>query len=79
MTSLAHDADLIGNNLCRTIHPQSFIAVAFIFSELDRGSFRPPLPVQKFEKKGGLDRVKVAPHSLKLLSFNGVVEPLCII
>ena len=60
MTSSAHDADLKGNNFRHTIHPQSFIAVAFIFSELDRGGFRsPPPPVQKIEKKPGLDRVNV--------------------
>ena len=62
MTSSAHDADLKGSNFRHTIHPQSFIAVAFIFSELDRGGFRspppPPPPVQKIEKKPGLDRVK---------------------
>ena len=37
MTSSAHDADLKGNNFKRTIYRQSFIAVAFIFSELDGG------------------------------------------
>ena len=37
MTSSAHDADLKGNNFRRTIYPQSSIAVAFIFSELDGG------------------------------------------
>ena len=58
MTSSAHDADLKGSNFRHTIHPQSFIAVAFIFSELDRGGFRSPPPVQKIEKKPGLDRVK---------------------
>ena len=52
-----HDADLR-----RTIHPQSFITVAFIFSELDGGgggggaSGASP-SVQKIEKKPGLDRV----------------------
>ena len=55
MTSSAHDADLKGNNFRPTIHPQIFISVAFIFSELDRGGFRgpappPPPPVQKIEK-----------------------------
>ena len=37
MTSSTHDADLKRNNFRRTIHPQSFITVAFIFSELDSG------------------------------------------
>ena len=37
MTSSTHDAYLKGNNFRRTIHPQSFISVAFIFSELDGG------------------------------------------
>ena len=58
MTSSAHDADLKGNYFRRTIHPLSFIAVAFIFSELDGGaSGAPPPPVQKIEKKPGQDRV----------------------
>ena len=43
--------------------PQGFIAVAFIFLELDRGwglpaEAVPYLLVQKVEKKPGLDRVK---------------------
>ena len=38
MTSSTHDEDLKGNNFSRTIHPQSFIAVAFIFLALDRGA-----------------------------------------
>ena len=59
MTSSAHDADLKGNNFRRTIHPQSFTAVAFIFSELHRGASGAP-PVQNVEKKPGLDRVKTA-------------------
>ena len=42
MTSSAHDADLKGNSFRRSIHPQSFIAVAFIFSELDRGASGAP-------------------------------------
>ena len=58
MTSSAHDADFKENNFRRTIHPQSFIAVASLFAELDRGGFRTPPPVQKIEKKAGLDRVK---------------------
>ena len=58
MTSSAHDADLKGNNFRHTIHPQSFIAVAFIFSELDGGASGAPPPVQKIKKKPGLDRVK---------------------
>ena len=67
MTSSSHDADLKGNNFRRTIHPQSFIPVAFIFSELDGGgaSGAPP-PVQKIKKKPGLDRVK--------LNFSYVVD-----
>ena len=60
MTSSAHDADLKGSNFRHTIHPQSFIAVAFIFSELDGGGLWAPPPVQKIEKKPGLDRVKIA-------------------
>ena len=51
MTSSAHDADLEGNNFRRTIQPQSFIAVAFIFSELDRGGFRTPPPRSRRSKK----------------------------
>ena len=35
MTSSTHDADPKGNDFSRTIHPQSFITVAFILSELD--------------------------------------------
>ena len=35
VTSSTHDVDLKGNNFRRTIHLQRFIAVAFIFSELD--------------------------------------------
>ena len=50
MTSSAHDADLKGNNFRRTIHPQSFIAVASLFSELDRGGFRSP-PRSRRSKK----------------------------
>ena len=47
----AHDVDLKGNNFRRTIHPQSFIAVAFISSELEReASGSSPPPVQKVEK-----------------------------
>ena len=37
MTSSTHDTDLKGNSFRRTIHPQSFITEAFIFSELDKG------------------------------------------
>ena len=52
-----------GNNFRRAIHSQSFIALAFIFSELDRGGFRNsfphPPPVKKVEKKPGLDRVNI--------------------
>ena len=59
MTSSTHDADLKGNHLRRTIHPQSFIAVAFLFLKLDRGASG-PLPQQStVEKKPGLDRVKL--------------------
>ena len=69
VTSSAHDADLKGSNFRHTIHPQSFIAVAFIFSELDRGGFRSPHPpVQKIEKKPGLDRVKSVSISRSRLS-----------
>ena len=63
VTSSAHDVDLKGNNFRRTIHPRSFITVAFIFSELGWGGFQsppippPPPPVQKIEKKPGLDRL----------------------
>ena len=72
MTSSAHDADLKGNNFRRTIHPQSFIAVASLFSELDGGASGappPPPPVQKIEKKPGLDRVKRRGVYLKSHSF----------
>ena len=52
VTSSTHDADLKENNFRRTIHPQSFIAVAFIFSELEREASGAPLPpVEKVEKK----------------------------
>ena len=60
MTSSVHDADLEGNNFRRTIHPQSFTAVASIFLELDRGLPEPPPPVQEIEKKASLDRVNIA-------------------
>ena len=56
MASSAHDADLKGNNLRRAIHPQTFIAVAFLFSGAPPPP--PPPPVQRIEKKPGLDRVK---------------------
>ena len=58
MTSSTHDADLKGSHLRRTIHPQSFIAVAFLFLELDRGASGPLPPRSTVEKKPGLDRVK---------------------
>ena len=60
VTSSAHDVDLKGNNFRRAIHPQSFIAVAFIFSELDRGASGgpPPSPGPEDRKRPGLDRVK---------------------
>ena len=55
MTSSAHDADLKGTYFRRTIYPQSFIAVAFIFSELDGGGggggFRSPPPRSRRSKK----------------------------
>ena len=53
MTSSAHDADLKGNNFRRTMHPQSFIAVAFIFSELVGGGGlpEPPSPRSRRSKK----------------------------
>ena len=40
----------------RRLHPQSFITVAFIFSEVERGL--PPPPHPDGGKKPGLDRVK---------------------
>ena len=59
---------------------RSFIAVAFIFSELERGGgFRTPPLVQKVEEKPVLDRVKVTLYifnSLEPLSFNGVTRLL---
>ena len=72
MTSSAHDADLKGNNFRRTIHPQSFIVVAFIFWELDGGgaSGAPP-PVQKIAKKPGLDRVNKPEGCMLPLLFYG--------
>ena len=69
MTSSAHDADLKGNNFRRSIHPQSFIAVAFIFSELDGGGLPEPPPVQKIEKKPGLDRVNIRVFSITRTTF----------
>ena len=54
MTSSAYDADLKGNNFRRTIHPQSFIAVTFIFSELEGGGGGlpdPPPPRPEDRKK----------------------------
>ena len=68
MTSSTHDADLKGSNFRHTIHPQSFIAVAVIFLELDRGGFRSPPPFQEIAKKPGLDRVKV--ESLLIAGFH---------
>ena len=38
MTLCTHEADLKGNNLRRTIHPQSLIVVSLTFSELQRGA-----------------------------------------
>ena len=59
MTSSTHDADLKGNKFRRTIQPQGFIAVAFIFSKLGGGRGLPEAPpIQKVEKKPGLDRVR---------------------
>ena len=46
-----HDADLKGNHFRRTIHPQSFTAVAFIFSELDSGGLPEPFPGPEGQKK----------------------------
>ena len=51
MTSSAHDADLKGSNFRHTIHPQSFIAVAVIFLELDRGGLPEPPPGPEDRKK----------------------------
>ena len=36
VTSSTHDEELKGNNFRRAIHSQSFIVVAFIFSELEK-------------------------------------------
>ena len=63
VTSSAHYADLKGNNFRRTIHLQSFIAVAFAFSKLEGGGggvpeAPPSGTVQKVRKKSDLDRVK---------------------
>ena len=62
MKSSAHDADLKRNNFRPTIHPQIFIAVAFIFSELDGGGGLPepppPPPGPEDRKKPSLDSVK---------------------
>ena len=58
MTSSAHDADIKGNNFRRTRHPQSFIAVAFVLSELDRGAYGAPHWSRRSQKKPGLDRVQ---------------------
>ena len=80
MTSLAHNADLKGNNFRRTIHPQSFIAVAFIFSELDRGASRAPSPRPEDRKKPGLDRVNVVAvvylEAVVILVGDAVVEEI---
>ena len=51
MTASAHDADLKGINYIRTIHPQSFIAVACIFSELVGGGGLPEPPLSRMSKK----------------------------
>ena len=51
MTSSDHDADLKGNNFRRTMHPQSFNAVAFIFLELDKGASGAPAPGPQDRKK----------------------------
>ena len=53
--SLTHDVDLKGKNFRRITHPQTFTAVAFVFSELERGAseFTPPPPQGR--KKPGLD------------------------
>ena len=53
VTSSTHDADLKENNFRLTIHPQSFIAVAFIFSEL--GGIPEPSLRSRRSKKRGLD------------------------
>ena len=82
MTSLAHDAELKGNNFRRTVHPQSFIAAAFIFSELDGGGGggglpEPPHPVQKIEKKPDLDRVKVVQQFKKVIIHQQLLIKRC--
>ena len=56
MKSSTHDADLKGNNFRRTIHPQSFITVPFIFLELDGGggaSGGPPGPEDRKKARSG--------------------------
>ena len=70
MTSSAHDASLKGNSFRRTIHSESFIAVAFIFSELDGGaSGAPPPPPSRRSKKSpvwiGLKSLHVGRDALK--------------
>ena len=66
MTSSAHDADLKGNNFKRTIHPQSFIAVAFIFSELDQRGASGASP------SGPEDRKKA--RSVSVVSFVSFIK-----
>ena len=75
MTSSTHAADLKGNNFRCIIHHQSFITVAFIFSELDAGGGRSGAPpVQKVEKKPGLDSVDEANYYTFLGTGSGVAR-----
>ena len=71
MTSQAHVADLKGNVLRRTICPQSFIAIAFIFSELRRARIPPPPPVPEDQKSPVLIglRVRMTPVVIGIRLF----------
>ena len=61
MTSSTHDAGLKGNNFKRTLHPESFIAVVVLFSELEMGaSGATPSPGPEGREKPGLDRLNCA-------------------
>ena len=53
-TPSTHDADHKRNNFRRAIHPESVIAVAFVFAELDRGLH--PGPEDRKKALSGLDR-----------------------
>ena len=50
VTSSAHDADLKGKKFRRTIDHQSFIAVAFIFLEMNNGGL-PETPRSRRSKE----------------------------